>query len=129
MWTKRIALIAVILTSGAIFFSQAAQQVNLPDVGKSGNDYLRACEGPTYNRDFSVQDAACRTYTQGVVEGLTAYQIQSHSKLFTVTLNMNESQVQKIIVKYMNDHPKDLNLATSQLILWALMDAYPAPKK
>jgi hypothetical protein len=105
-----------------------AQQVTLPDVGKSGNDYLRSCEALTHNEDFSVQDVQCRIYTQGVVEGLTAYQVQARSKLFDAPPHLNVSQVEKIIVKYMNDHPKNLNITTSQLILWALMDAYP-PKK
>ena len=71
----------------------------------------------------------CRTYVQGVVEGLTAYQHESHSKLFDRPPHVRVSQIEKIAVKYMNDHPKELDVATSQVILWALMDAYPAPKR
>jgi|ERR1035441_3501444 hypothetical protein len=129
MWTKRITLIAVILALVAILFSQEKAVTTLPNLGTSGNDYLQSCEALTHAEDLSVQDVQCRTYTQGVVEGLTAYQTQSGGKLFIVTPNGNVSQVEKIIVKYMNDHPKDLDLATSRLILWALMDAYPVPKK
>lgn len=103
--------------------------VTLPNLGISGNDYLQACEALSHDRNYSAQNVQCGTYTQGVVEGLTAYQTQSGGKLFIATPNGNLVQVEKIIVKYMNDHPKDLNLATSQLILWALMDAYPTPKK
>ena len=103
--------------------------VTLPNLGKSGNDYLRSCEALTYNEDFSAQDVQCRIYTQGVVEGLTAYQVQSQGKLFDARSHLNVSQVQKIIVKYMNEHPKGLDTATSQIILWALMDAYPPAKR
>src|SRR5664279_421173 len=106
-----------------------AQEATLPDLGKSGNDYLHSCEALTHNRDFSVQDVQCGTFTKGVVEGLTAYQIQSRGKLFNVPPKITVPQIEKIVVKYMNDHPKNLDLATSQIILWALMDAYPPPKK
>lgn len=61
--------------------------------------------------------------------GLTAYQVQSHGKLFNRPYHVRVSQLEKVIVKYMNDHPTELHVATSQLILWALIDAYPVPKK
>jgi hypothetical protein len=38
-------------------------------------------------------------------------------------------QIEKVAVKYMNDHPEILDKPTSLLVLWALMDAYPAKKK
>jgi hypothetical protein len=103
--------------------------VTLPDLGKSASDYLRSCEALTHNDDFSVQSVQCSTYIQGVVEGLAAYQVQSNGKLANIVRAMNVSQVEKIIVKYMNDHPKYLDAPTSQIILWALMDAYPPAKK
>lgn len=129
MWIKRIALVAVIPALASILFSQATQQVTLPDLGESGNNYLHSCEALTHNEDFSVQDVQCGTYTQGVVEGLTAYQVQSRSALFNAPSPINVSHVEKIVVKYMNDRPKNLDVATSQIILWSLMDAYPSPKK
>jgi hypothetical protein len=103
--------------------------VTLPNLGKSGNDYLRSCEALTHNDDFSVQSVQCSTFIKGVVEGLTAYQIQSHGGLVNMPPNITVPQLEKIVVRYMNDHPKALNLTTSQIILWALMDAYPAAKK
>src|SRR5664279_5721778 len=92
-----------------LWLPAAAQQLNLPNLGKSGIDYLHACEALTHNEDFSVQDVQCGTFTQGVVEGLTAYQIQSRGKLLNLPPKIAVSQVEKIVVKYMNDHPKDLD--------------------
>ena len=76
-----------------------------------------------------MQSVQCSTFIKGVVEGLTAYQIQSHGGLVNMPPNITVPQLEKIVVRYMNDHPKALNLTTSQIILWALMDAYPAAKK
>lgn len=69
MWMKRIALIAAVPALATVLLAQAAQEVTLPDLGKSGNDYLRSCEALTHNDDFGVQSALCNTYTQGVVGG------------------------------------------------------------
>jgi hypothetical protein len=37
-------------------------------------------------------------------------------------------QVLKVVQKYMNDNPKNLNLPAANIVQWALSESFPCPK-
>jgi len=97
------------------------------DIVKSGNDFLRICKAPGGPHADAIS-LICTTYIKGVWDGFYAYGAVTKIELYDFSANMTVGQVKKIVVKYMNDHPKQLHLPTAALILIALVDAYP-PKK
>jgi hypothetical protein len=120
----KYALLSLLLLSLPIM-TAVAQTQGADAISKSGNDYLSACETQIHSSQASAQSLVCTTWIHGVINGLAAYFIESRTKLFEIPTGTTTEQCEKIVVKYMNDHPKDLNKKTATLILRAFMDAYP----
>lgn len=123
----KYALLSLLLLSLSIT-AAVAQTQGADAISKSGNDYLRACETQIRSGEASTQSLVCVTWMHGVLNGFVAYFIESHAKLFEIPTGTTTEQCEKIAVKYMNDHPKDLNKPTADLVLRAFMDTYPPQK-
>jgi hypothetical protein len=117
------ALLALLLC----FPVMAVAQSDL-DMHKSGNDHLRVCEAAVHEQG-TARAWNCTVWMNGVLDGFHAYEAFSHTQLYKVPDEVTTGQIEKIAVKYMNDHPKILNLPTSGLVLRALMDIYQVDKK
>jgi Rap1a immunity proteins len=120
----KYALLSLLLLPLSIT-AAVAQTQGADDMSKSGNAYLHACEKQIHSGQASTQSLLCETWMHGVLNGFVAYFIESHTKLFEIPTGTTTEQCEKIAVKYMNDHPKDLNKPTAALVLRAFMDAYP----
>jgi len=121
----KYSLFAMLLCLPSLVKGQTAQPIILM---RSGNEFLQFCEAPIRGDNTSGHGLECSAFMVGVVEGFWAYAANSKVQLFASPEDATTSQFSKIVVKYMNDHPKELNLRTARLILMALQDAYP-PKK
>jgi hypothetical protein len=119
------ALLALLL---CLLPMSLAQSDSPSDMQDSGNGFLRICEVSTHG-ETSAHGLECAVWISGVFEGLDAYNATSKTQLYEIPESLTMGQVAKIAVKYMNDHPKMLNVRTSKLVLYALMDAYPVKKK
>ena len=64
-------------------------------------------------------------WMEGVLNGFRAYEGQSGRSLFDLPDDMTVGQLDKIAVKFMNDHPEALHRRSAVLVLWPLMKAYP----
>lgn len=103
------------------------------NVGDSGNDFLRLCETSVRSEALPpdkelVGALQCMAWMHGALDGFIAYNTASATRLFNIPTDVTVRQFSKIVVMYMNDHPKDLNQTTAWLALLAIMDAYPAKK-
>jgi len=97
------------------------------DVAKDGNHYLAFCVThiDKAQQVGAINPIICSHWMSGVVAGFYAYESASHETLFDAPSGITVGQIEKIAVKYMNDHPQKLHEPTSLIVLWSLMDAYP----
>jgi hypothetical protein len=95
------------------------------ELTRSGTEYLRHCENATHS---SVDEdvTVCAIWTSGVIDGIVISGAASQTPLLKIPDDVETAQLMRIIVKYMNDNPKLLNLSSRLLVLKALRDAYPA---
>jgi hypothetical protein len=127
-------LFAMLLCLPSLVKGQAVDLLYTADMPNSGNDFLRICEasihGDTSGPGGRVIDLACSAYVRGVWDGLYIYGRISNVELYDLSIGSTIplGQVEQIVVKYMNDHRKELNKRTAELVLMALQDSYP-PKK
>jgi len=120
----RYPLLVLLLWWPVVGVSQSA---NYAEMGHSGSDYLRICEASSHG-EYSDAAIPCVAFLTGVLDGFSIYSVDSHVQLYSLPKEVTVAQVEKIVVKYMNDHPKELNVPTAGLVLWALQDAYPTKK-
>lgn len=104
----------------------AQSQIDPNDITKSGTLYLKYCEASSRGVNNSMTQT-CRAWLDGVVRGIVAVGYWSNYRLVNIPGDVAEVQIEKVVVKYMNDHPRDVNDSSALLVLEALIDAYPAP--
>jgi hypothetical protein len=94
----------------------------------TGNDYLSVCEAVVNNLTNQPSGhLECRIWFSAVQNGFFALAAEKGMKSlpYSIPHEVTNGQMEKVVVKYMNDHPKDLHVKASLLVLWALQDAYP----
>jgi len=94
-----------------------AQGVQAATVYYTGNALLAYCEGD------GVGESLCRTYIMGVLDASKdkTWSGVPYCKPGSVT----GGQLQKIVVKHMNEYPEDLHLAAHSLVQNAVLEAFP----
>jgi hypothetical protein len=120
---KHALLTLLLLVPGALL---AQSQIDPNEITKSGTLYLKNCEASAKGVNNSLTQI-CRAWLDGVVRGIVAVGYWSNYRLVNIPGDVVEGQIEKVVVKYMHDHPRDVNDSTSLLVLEALIDAYPAP--
>jgi hypothetical protein len=112
---KRIALgVSLLLLSGACFAQRSAEPVST-----NGNAFLAEC---------AKSDAApieCVAFVAGVTEGIDMIQQMTNVKRLCVPYDVPYGQQLRIVVKYGQDHPNELQLQTRLLIFKAMDEAFP----
>jgi hypothetical protein len=68
-------------------------------------------------------------WISGMVSGFFAYREATGVIVYDNPPGVSVGQVQMIFSKYLKDHPKLLQLPARDLVLKALIDAFPPPKK
>ncbi|PMZ76949.1 Rap1a/Tai family immunity protein [Pseudomonas sp. FW305-70] len=89
--------------------------------------YIRAADGEA---SFNQVDAGvCAGYVQGVESTVGFYSDDlANDAKFCVPNGVTNGQLVRIVVKYLKDNPKQLNLTRTGLVWSALKDAYPCNK-
>jgi hypothetical protein len=116
------AVIALILLS----VSAMAQNKSADD----GNALLRGCNvelrphGP-FTLVETSQSGYCRGLIKGIYDVFLLYEPGIVCAPDQVTLRQNV----RIVVKYLNDHPEELHIQDSLLVIRALSKAYPCKRE
>lgn len=79
--------------------------------------------------ELSPVGVACVVWLDGVLNGFGSYERVYHLNAFDAPDTLTTGQIQKIVIKCMNDHPTELHLRMSLLVMAALGNAFPAKKK
>jgi hypothetical protein len=116
-------LLALVLFLPAMVAAQSSE-LDPTLITKSGTLYLQYCEAPAGGVAGSMT-RTCNAWLDGVVRGIVIVGYWSNKPLIKLPDDAQEGQIKQIVVKYMRDHPRDVNDSTSLLVLKALMDAYP----
>jgi hypothetical protein len=124
----------------AIVPSISAQQpssnesdMRIPSRMGTGEALLDQCKKVEHMDDYKVpkEDAAGVGLCLGFIRGMTDCESlrKSIDSMFTQVMcipqGVSDLQLAKIVVKYGNDHPKELHFPASSIVLNALTDAFP----
>ena len=95
-----------------------------------GNELLARCSNEG-TKDVDYMDRSqCRGYIQGIADAHDRYAVwEDMQPNFCIPKNVNTGQLQKIVVKSLNDHPEGLHYAASSRVSNALHDAFPPSYK
>jgi hypothetical protein len=120
-WIGAVALVGMLVSSGAM----AAK------LKYDGNELLGQCQqaikSADSERDYDRFEAgACAGFVMGVQSTVTFFsEFLNKEDKFCMPDNVTNSQMVRIVVKYLKDNPKNLNLNMTGLVWAALKDAYP----
>jgi len=112
---KRLLLLCL-PAIGALYQPALARDTAIMD----GNDLLTQCTNdPTY----------CMGYVLGVYRGFSVGQSLADKSYVCLPENVTVDQARRVVVAYLNTHPKELNKASELLVTFAMMDAFPCKSK
>jgi hypothetical protein len=106
-------------------FAWAQSDNSLSNTDFTGNDYVQMCVPSPAFTPTELTRAVCRAWMKGLLGGFYAAEANAHINLFETQDGVTTSQVEKIAAKWMNDHPEDLHLTASVLVLYSLKDTFP----
>ena len=120
-WAEGVAPLRIItlLASALLLFSSPASA----DVAgyKSGNDLLGWCEN---------ESIACLTYIAGVSDTHSVISgVSPAAKGFCSPEHVELGQLRRIVMKWLQGHPKNVHEQAAGLVLGALTDAFPCREK
>jgi hypothetical protein len=103
---------------------------------QTGNDLLRGCTAMSKTADGneqSIDDITSSLYWAGYISGFVdSYQITypgNKPTLFCVPQQgIENGQMARIVIKYLNDNPKDLHQSARLCLIHSLQDAFPCKK-
>jgi hypothetical protein len=97
---------------------------------RSGNNMLRACK-QALARAGTDEGLYCRTWVMGFVDGILAHDAMLDAVgttriwKFCFPSGFTYDQVTRVLVKHLEDHPKELHKDIRTLAWSAFQDAYP----
>lgn len=131
--TFKLGLVFLVMLALAMMLAGKAEAEN-DDYGRfyTGNKLLSKCEEPA-----GAIRGVCLGYIIGIFDSLEVFKvlypnIYSGTSICTKIYNYSElttGQIERIVIKYLNDHPEDLHHPAGGIILWALSEAFPCPAK
>ena len=104
-------LFTLVIASGLVFPVHAQSAAYYI----SGNELIRACEGDS---------TLCLGYVTGVSDGVTWL----HPKAFCVPDEVKNTQLVRVVTRYLQENPKTLHRAAQILVSDALRRAWPCRK-
>lgn len=131
---KHLWLVFVMLLCGSTLTQ--AQTQEYPNT--SGNAFVRLCSATLTDHTTQVELGhimACLGYVSGFVDGVVAgngfaegVTTRKVPEPFCRPDNVENGQLIKIVLKYIDNHPERAHLPTGALIMYALYEALPCPK-
>jgi hypothetical protein len=124
-----------LLLFASIIFLFSLQCQAGPTPSTSGNDFRRFCAAVAAKSepgpDFMT--GTCYGYIDGVMEGITYSRAYAQAKagksvvprLFCQPASVENGQIIRIVLKYIDDNPKDSHLPTAALLIDAMTAAFP----
>jgi len=96
---------------------------------QTGNDMFPSCTAAIDNnkdvsRDRGASPLECLQYVAGYLDGYSAGGSGGRTVVLCYPENTNTGQIVRVFVKWMSDHPKNLNEPLAKCMLNALSDAY-----
>ena len=94
---------------------------------------MRFCENPSVRTGGEYDKGTCVGYVRGVIDGTidawnTLLRSANGSQPFCAPAGVTVGQEQRIVLKYIKDHPEREHLLTSALVFRALSEAFPCSK-
>jgi hypothetical protein len=107
-----------------------------------GNELLQECNAAIVEVDHSdvakpsdaLSVGLCFGMVRGVMETMLVWQIADNAHKqepfwgSCIPADVSPTQAVRIVVKYLNDHPEELNRGDSTLVMSALSKAFPCKK-
>lgn len=123
----RLTLLCVVLT-----FASCAAAITLPgerpDMSASGNNFASECGDTLDSQHISTAGATCLTYVIGLHDGIGMFADKGGpTELYCQPDGVTAGQALRLLVKYIKDHPEKSQQATRDLMLTALIEAFPCP--
>ena len=84
-----------------------------------GHDFKKTC---TQESDEYVA-TICSSFVIGVAQAGIS------NRIICTPENVTNGQALAVVTKYMNDHPENLHVGASDLVVASLMEAFPCPQK
>lgn len=113
--------LAGMLGSGAVIAAQVKHDGN--ELLGQCQQYVKAADKEAYSQ---IDAASCTGFIQGVANTVLFFDesIKKEDK-FCIPDSVTNGQLGRIVVKFLQDHPKMLNEPRVSLVWLALNDAYP----
>jgi hypothetical protein len=115
-----VALVGILATGGAV----AADRDDGNELLRQCQQYIKAMDG---ERNYiEVEAGVCGGFVQGVSNtvSLLSNDLKKDAK-FCKPATVTYGQLVRIVVKYLKDNPKLLDMDRTALVWFALSDAYP----
>ena len=114
MFKSVLKLFAIILSFIALSSLSAEEITYATNI--TGNDLMSFCSGKS-----DAQVMLCKMYIQGSIDQLFLMtELENGHEgmrcIWEVNTGVTHEQMQKVVIKYLNDHPEDLNLSAPSLI-------------
>jgi hypothetical protein len=122
---KAVLLLLVVLICGAVVPVQIVGQTTSH---QDGNDLLPRCQQAVEAIDKTTWKNANESFNAGFCLGLVQGVSYASADVCTEE-GVTFSQMERVVVKFLQDNPKKLNLNQSTLVQTALSKAFPCLKK
>ena len=110
----------------ALFFLSGVGQAQQSVSYTTGNDLQEECRVETISSSAKAYKAGiCRGFIEGYMQ--LAMMVPSRPKLVCLPEHVTHGEVQKVVVKYLDQHPEKLHLPAAQLVYDATNEAFPCP--
>ncbi len=110
-----------LLTIVLLFSSNQASAIFL-----TGNELLPKCEEFVTKTDHYFDSAICQAYIIGITDAsITFVNWNNMEKDMCLPDNVGSRKLVRVVIKYLQEHPEDLHLSASSLVLNAFIKAFP----
>ena len=122
---RNACLFLVVLLCGVVASPEAVGQTA---PSQDGNDLLPRCQQSVESFERPTWKDAHESFNGGFCLGLVKGVWYASANVCTGE-GVTFSQLQRVVLKFLQDNPEKLNLADSYLVEMALSKAFPCPKK
>jgi len=112
----------------AVFVLSASSKIAIGETKLDGNELLPACQATVDNMNDRTKsiDPFDAGYCMGLVHGVS-FLGEAHGTSCDVGVSLGQEV--RVVVKYLNDHPAELDEDGAILVAEALHRAWPCPNK
>ncbi len=128
---KATLLVGVIAITVIAATTQVQTQTQPVSPADSGNTFLALCENAEDLNDATItplKRGICLGYVNGVCDGIVlAQSFPTAHPDYCLPTSSDNAQVFDTVVKFIKEHPEVRHWQTRELVIRALMEAFPCP--